>query len=174
MLVDLRNVPPEGLSLDQTVEASLLDFGDRDCRLESAVRVQGRLAAVDEGAYRLHGRLSTMVGLDCVRCLEPLTIDLREELDLVYLPQASNLAQADEEDRGLSADEMAVAFYQDEQIDLRHMVWEQIELALPMKPLCKENCRGLCPSCGVNRNDSHCECKTDELDPRWAGLKALL
>jgi hypothetical protein len=108
-----------------------------------------------------------------VRCLEPFPIELAEELDLLYLPQSSNVAPAadggsaeeeasgalaDISGRGLGREELAVSFYRDERIDLSQMIVEQIVLALPMKPLCKPDCGGLCALCGANRNLLSCDC----------------
>jgi DUF177 domain-containing protein len=78
------------------------------------------------------------------------------------------------EERSLEADELAASFYEDDRIDLGQMILEQIVLALPMKPLCKVDCRGLCPECGANRNATSCDCEIDDTDPRWATLKTLL
>jgi uncharacterized protein len=74
----------------------------------------------------------------------------------------------------LGEDELLVAFYRDDQLDLSHMAWEQIVLALPMKPLCKIDCEGLCPDCGVNRNAASCSCVQDDTDPRWQALNDLI
>jgi uncharacterized protein len=74
----------------------------------------------------------------------------------------------------LGDDELAVSFYRNDEIDLAHMIWEQIVLALPMKPVCKTDCQGLCPDCGVNRNIKTCSCVRDTVDPRWESLKSLL
>jgi uncharacterized protein len=110
-------------------------------------------------------------------------MDLAEELDLLYLPQSSNAAPAGEESdedelddlsgRGLEREELAVSFYRDERIDLSQMSVEQIVLALPMKPLCKPDCRGLCALCGANRNLVSCDCAPEDTDPRWAPLSTL-
>jgi uncharacterized protein len=75
--------------------------------------------------------------------------------------------------RGLEREELAVSFYLDERIDLSQMTVEQIVLALPMKPLCKPDCRGLCALCGANRNLASCDCAPEDTDPRWAPLKTL-
>jgi uncharacterized protein len=151
-----------------------------------------------EGVFRLRGRMSCRMELACVRCLEPFPMDLAEELDLLYLPQSSNEAPAapskpakpakkeepsakeyvgdaltELSGRGLEREELAVSFYRDERIDLSQMIVEQIVLALPMKPLCKPDCRGLCALCGANRNLVGCDCALEETDPRWAPLKTL-
>ena len=174
MRIDLKDVPAEGLAIDQIVKSSQLGFRVDELDLDEAVSIGGRIGPVEERAYRLAGRLSCALRLACVRCLEPLVVPISEELDLLYLPEEANVAQDEEQDRGLSADELAVAFYREDEIDLRQMIWEQIQLAMPMKPLCREDCLGLCAECGGNRNLVACECRGDELDPRWDGLKGLM
>ncbi len=67
-----------------------------------------------------------------------------------------------------------MTFYRDEHIDLNDLLREQFYLALPMKPLCKNDCRGICPQCGANRNLTKCDCNPHIEDPRMAGLKTLL
>jgi uncharacterized protein len=101
-------------------------------------------------------------------------MEIHQDLDLLYLPQSENVGQEDCEERELSDKDLAVGFYQDDKIDLSQMIWEQVYLALPMKPLCKEDCRGLCPQCGTNLNLSMCSCDRETVDPRLATLKTLL
>lgn len=174
-------MPPEGQAVDRSVPAGSLRLEEEDFRLDEAVELHGHVTPVEETVFRFRGKLATTLSATCVRCLEAFDLPVSEELDLLYLPQSRNVAPVvDEEtgtrdfDRGLSAEELAVAFYRDDQIDLSHLVLEQIILALPMKPLCTADCRGLCPECGANRNTSNCECVVDETDPRWAALKTLL
>jgi uncharacterized protein len=78
-----------------------------------------------------------------------------------------------EADREVTEDDLDTAFYRDGVIDLRELVREQIYLLLPMKPLCKEACAGLCPVCGTNLNTGSCDCPREWEDPRLAPLKAL-
>lgn len=174
MLLDLERVPPGGQVIDRSVDPSTLSMDSSEFRLVGAVALTGRLVRADGEAYRLQGRLSSNVEVSCVRCLEPFQSAIRETLDLVYLPQSQNVAASEDEDHGLGADELAVSFYRDEAIDLAHMIWEQIVLALPMKPVCRPDCQGLCPDCGANRNETTCSCVRDTTDPRWHALKGLL
>ncbi len=106
----------------------------------------------------------------------PFLSTIHEELDLLYLPQSKNVGAGaeKEEERELEEEDLAVSFYRDDKIDLNQMIWEQVYLALPMKPLCKDDCRGLCPQCGTNLNLSQCNCERDFVDPRLAALKSLL
>jgi len=116
----------------------------------------------------LVGRVKARVEFECDRCLQPLAVTVEPSFDLLYLPP---LGTGDEHELG--EDDLAIAFYQGDTIDVDDLVREQIELALPMSKLCREDCRGLCPECGANLNDGDCGCKDEEIDPRWAALKQL-
>jgi uncharacterized protein len=187
VFIDLDRVPLEGQAVDRTFALEPSSLAKEEFKLLTPATVSGRLEPVredDEGAsgaegvFRLRGRMACRIELACVRCLEPFPMDLAEELDLLYLAQSSNVgpkteSEVDESGRGLEPEELAVSFYRDERIDLSQMIVEQIVLALPMKPLCKADCRGLCPQCGVNRNLSSCTCAPEDTDPRWAPLRTL-
>ena len=197
MFIDLDRVPPEGQAIDRTLALEGPYTEGEEFRPLSPVVLSGQLQPIAsdegrdpgrEGVFRLQGRMFCRIELDCVRCLEPFPMELAEELDLLYLPQSANLTPAPDEGsaeedaadalaelsgRGLEREELAVSFYRDERIDLSQMIVEQIVLALPMKPLCKPDCRGLCALCGANRNVASCECAPEETDPRWAPLKTL-
>lgn len=131
----------------------------------------------DHDRFRLVGTLKTTLELTCSRCLEPFTLPVDAAFDLRYLPQGTAAApgatDADEESQGKD-DDVATTFYRDEEIDLGELLREQFYLALPMKPLCRETCRGLCPQCGVNLNTDTCSCSPRWEDPRLSGLKALI
>lgn len=180
MLVDLEKVPPEGEAIVRSVDPATLSFDTHEFRLAKPVSLNGHLAKTDEEAYRLHGDLVSAVELSCARCLEPFETDVLEALDLLYLPQSRNVASSARDDSSAEPgpipddEELAVSFYSDNKIDLAHMIWEQITLALPMKPICKPDCKGLCSGCGVNRNEATCSCAHDSTDPRWQSLRSLL
>jgi uncharacterized protein len=200
VFIDLDRVPSEGQAVDRTFALEGPYIEREEFRPLSPVALSGRLQPIAsdrggdpgrEGVFRLRGRMSCRMELACVRCLELFPINLAEELDLLYLPQSLNeapAAQTQEEPfakeyvgdeltelsgRGLESEELAVSFYRDGRIDLSQMIVEQIVLALPMKPLCKADCRGLCALCGANRNLMSCDCAPEETDPRWAPLKTL-
>ena len=123
------------------------------------------------GDYRLSGRIEGELELDCSRCLEPFRLDAGADVDLLYLPASENRGEGEVR---IEEEDLTTAFYRDEQIDLKHLVLEQFQLALPMKPLCRADCRGLCIVCGGNRNAVPCLCAPTWEDPRLAGLKGLL
>jgi uncharacterized protein len=71
-------------------------------------------------------------------------------------------------------EDVDISYYRDDRIDLNELLREQFYLALPMKPLCRDDCKGLCPQCGTNLNTGACSCATQWEDPRLAPLKGLL
>jgi uncharacterized protein len=124
----------------------------------------------DKDKFRLVGRVKTELELPCSRCLEPFRFPVDAPFDVRFLP-ASELNVAEE--REVEEDDLETSFYKDDQIDLNELLREQFYLALPMKPLCREDCKGLCPQCGINLNTGSCDCAPAWEDPRLAPLKAL-
>ena len=124
----------------------------------------------DKAQFRLAGRVETVVELVCGRCLEPFMRPVDAPFDLRYQPHTHN---AGEGEREIEEDDLSTAFYENDTIDLGQLMLEQFYLALPMKPLCREDCRGLCPICGTNVNRGACDCKREWEDPRLSVLKAL-
>lgn len=130
----------------------------------------------DEDRFRLVGTVKTTLELTCSRCLDPFPVPLDQAFDLRYLPEGSLTPRAGVGEDGveMAEDEVSVTFYRDDQIDLGDLMREQFNLALPMKPLCRPDCRGLCPQCGTNRNQAACGCRPRWEGPRLAALKAVL
>ena len=91
-------------------------------------------------------------------------------LDLLFLPGTDNVGEGE---RPVEEDDLGVSFYHDDRIDLADVIREQFYLALPMKPLCRADCKGLCPTCGSNRNRETCSCRPAWVDPRLEKLKEL-
>lgn len=129
----------------------------------------------DHDRFRLVGTVKTELELACSRCLEPFKLPVDREFDLRYLPAgAAEPETDDDEETEVEDDDVSLTFYRDEQIDLNELLREQFYLALPMKPLCSADCKGICPQCGTNRNLAACDCNPQWEDPRMAGLKTLL
>jgi uncharacterized protein len=124
----------------------------------------------DKKQFRLVGRVRTTLELPCGRCLEPFTMEVDGQFDLRYQPHVENTGEGERE---IEEDDLTTAFYERDEIDLGHLMGEQFYLSLPMKPLCRQDCRGLCPECGTNLNRGTCECKRAWEDPRLKPLKAL-
>ena len=124
----------------------------------------------DKEKFRLVGSARTELELACSRCLEPFRLPVHAEFDLRYLPASAATSAAEHE---VADDDLETSYYRDDQIDVNELLREQFYLALPMKPLCREDCKGLCPQCGTNRNTGTCDCAPVVDDPRLAPLRNL-
>ena len=128
----------------------------------------------DKDRFRVVGRLQAELEVPCSRCLDPFRLPVDLPLDLRYWPAGALDAEEPTEDRDVSEEDVDTSYYRDDVLDLNELLREQFYLALPMKPLCKEGCLGLCPECGADRNTAPCECRAAWEDPRLAPLKKLV
>lgn len=112
----------------------------------------------------------------CSRCVGPVRLDLDEDLRVTFMPP-SELPKDDEETPDedgveVTGGDLDLFPFDGEKIDLEPLMREQFVLAIPYAPLCKEDCKGLCPQCGIDRNTASCTCEKP-IDPRLAALKGL-
>ena len=178
MQFDLRQLGRHGGAsrdehLDRTFEASAFETPEEH---DDAYRVVAPVHLVmdvhkDRDTYRVTGHVETRLELECGRCLDSFQVPVDSTFELRYVPAAAN---AGEGEREVDEDDLTTAFYKDEKLDLGELMHEQFVLALPMKPLCSERCKGLCPQCGTNLNTASCDCAPAWKDPRLAALEALL
>ena len=124
----------------------------------------------DKSKFRLVGAVTTELELACSRCLDTYRLPVSVPFDLRYLPASSASTETEAQ---VEADDLGTSYYRDDEIDLNELIREQFYLALPMKPLCRDDCRGLCAQCGTNLNTSTCDCSPVWEDPRLAALKGL-
>jgi uncharacterized protein len=110
------------------------------------------------------GNVRTLLQLPCSRCLKDFTYPIDAEFDLVIAEAVSN--------DQVSVDDGIVFFAADE-ADISSIVEEAIFMAIPICSLCQEDCRGLCPECGHDKNTTSCSCQEENIDPRWEKLKNL-
>lgn len=166
--LDLRDVRGPAHLVERLFPASV--FGAEEAftvaaPVELALRVRK-----DGDKYHLLGRLATTVRRECCRCLETFDAPVAVDVDVRYLPHRVNAGEGEHE---ISDEDLSIAFYRDDEIDLGGLVREQLHLAAPMKPLCDDGCRGLCPACGADRNRETCGCDTAWRDPRFDALRPL-
>jgi uncharacterized protein len=164
MRIAVSDIPDEGLRL-QEPDAIGPVFGEDGFTLDrvdlSVTRRSGEVVVA--GAFGVTARLT------CSRCLEPLSTTVAPEVDLCLRPCPT----ARHEEVELGPDDLEIDFYREDTLDVAGLIRSEVELALPMKPLCTPECRGLCPACGANRNLTPCACDTRRTDPRLAALEAL-
>ncbi|MGH9383895.1 MAG: YceD family protein [Vicinamibacterales bacterium] len=174
MRLDLSHIRQSETSFDRRYEPDAFAGTVEDYRVTSPVVLQVAIHK-DKDRFRLVGRVQAELGIDCSRCLERFLLPVDREFDLRYLPMGGEAtARADDDEDEVADDDVSITFYRDDEIDIGELLREQFYLALPMKPLCRPDCRGICPHCGGNRNVESCECESHWEDPRLAGLKTLI
>jgi len=170
MLLDLSQMRGSHDHIDRTYDASVFERGEDLYSVAAPVRLAFDIDKTG-AQYRLVGRAGTRLRLACSRCLERYELSVDVPFDLLYMPQTANVGEGEIE---IEEDDLDAAYYRDEAIDLGQLVREQFYLAVPMKPLCTELCRGLCPECGTNLNTGSCSCRHVWNDPRLSPLRSLL
>jgi uncharacterized protein len=171
MLLDLNKLHGPREHVERTLQPSALGQDDPEYRVAAPVELVMDVAKLGTDAFEVTGWVKSRLELACSRCLEPFEIPVDASFELRYVPQSEN---AGEDEREIEEDDLTTAFYKDGVLDIGDLVREQVQLVLPMKPLCSDACRGLCPECGTNLNRSECGCAPAWEDPRLAPLKSLL
>ena len=167
-------MPSHGARVAISAERGAFGFPNADFEIVGGLRLHGRIDRLERDGFRLRAHLGGELRLECVRCLEPVPLPLDEGLDLVYLPRVAESAAPGGGERALDATDMNVSFYDDDRLELAETVWEQLHLALPVKPLCSTDCLGLCSSCGADRNRRPgCGCDENTGRSDRSGLGAL-
>ncbi len=170
MLLDLTQMRGERDRLQRTYAASAFQTADEEYDVVQPVTLSLDIRKKNR-EVTLMGTVSTVLELKCSRCVEPYSLPIDASFDLFYLPHSENRGEGEIE---IEDDDLETAFYKDDVIDLGQLMKEQFYMALPMKPLCQEGCRGLCPHCGANLNQSSCDCVSTWTDPRLDTLRSLV
>jgi len=118
----------------------------------------------------VNGHIETRAQVECDRCLQQVETPVKADFELQYI---GDNEYASSEAAELTEGDMSVSVFDGKAIDVDEIVKEQILLAVPTRMLCRPDCKGLCPDCGVDQNTTRCACGADEVDPRWAALKNL-
>ena len=176
LIIDIPQIPPEGLDVDEALDPAALHLEDEGDLSFDGGHLRGRVEIVDGANVHVRGQMEGHLTVDCGRCLEPYSVDLQQALDLFYLPRVANRPEEEEEDVQLDDHDVVVGYYEGKKLDLGEVVREQIFLTLPLKRLCREDCQGICPTCGKNRNADRCACPAPEepRDPRLEALRKLV
>jgi uncharacterized protein len=177
MFFSIQALERHHVDFDQQFPPGAIDLGTELRQTEPLV-TSGRADLVEEHHgrrgliqdIRLVGSLQTRVELACARCLEPVSVPLERSFDLLHRPQGSD---AGVEEAAVGPSEIDIGYYRGDGLDLEEVLREQVLLAVPLREICREDCRGLCPFCGKNLNQETCRCRAPQPDPRWAGLEDI-
>ena len=162
MRIRVSDIQEDGLMVDHVTAVG--SFSDPAWRLD-AVSLRVLREHVD---VLVSGEVLATVPQLCGRCLEPFPADVRAAVDVRLIPRPATADNVE-----LAPDDLDVDFYRNDELDLGALVEAETTLALPMKPLCRDDCRGLCPVCGGNRNVVPCTCSERAPEPRLTVLKDL-
>ena len=177
MFIDVHELEFHPIDLGGKFEAEAIGLGP-EVRQTEPLTASGRAELLEEHHgirggkiqdIRLVGKLSTRVERYCDRCLEPVQFPVNRSFDLLYRPQGIDAGQ---EEQSVTTVEAEIGYYSGDGLLLEDALREQVLLALPMKTVCREECRGLCPRCGRNLNLETCSCPAST-DTHWGALGEL-
>lgn len=170
LTIKVSIIPEEGMERDWTIPPEAFAEGKHPLPVSGPVALHGKLYKTGEIVY-LDGEISGALELTCSRCLKKFESRFDGEVSSVYMP--SHGMDIEEREVELTAEDMDAQLYQGEAISLFEPVRDQIALSIPISPLCDEKCKGLCPVCGANLNETECGCELKTEDPRFAALKNI-
>ena len=165
MRVRIQDIPEEGLEVQETATPEALDLSPQE--VVGGVRYRAQIFR-DGETLLVEGDLETLLQLQCSRCLEVFRLPAHVHFSCREEP--AWMVPQEEEEVELHREDLDVGYYQGDSLELLELIREQVLLAIPMRPLCREDCLGLCPQCGQNWNQGRCDCRTEQVDPRWAAL----
>ena len=169
--VDLKDLVDEKVSLEGSFEPGDIDFS-RDNIRQAAALDWSATAERAGSEIRINGSLKTTVEMMCSRCLEPARQDINKSFDL-FFRQRDELMFDEDQEIALTEKDTQTAFFTGTQLAIGEILHEQVLLAIPMKALCRVDCKGLCPNCGMNLNSGKCNCQMDKFSPHMDMLLEL-
>ena len=176
LTVHVDQVPIEGLSRECELDPSWFSLppeahtDGESFDVAEPIRVSFLLERSGRD-FRTTLTVSTKARVNCSRCLNDFLFDVNARTQFTFCRILKD--EPVEKEIELDLEDMESGLLTGDEIDLSELVYEQIVLSIPIKPLCKEGCKGLCPMCGADRNVEDCKCKADRTDPRWDALKKL-
>jgi uncharacterized protein len=171
MFFHVRDLALRAGRFDVELPPGGVEFFDPKLRQVGPLKAVGTVELVTEslGEIRVKGHLTVLMEADCDRCLEPARGPVDSDFELYYRPVAEGYG----EEVAIDQSEAEMGFYEGDGVELNDALREYILLALPMQRVCNDNCKGICPVCGQNRNQKDCGCHSEAVDDRWAALKQL-
>jgi uncharacterized protein len=167
----VRDLEVRARPFDVELPPGAIEYPDLKIRQGGPLKAAGQVELVIGalGEVRVKGHLTVAMEADCDRCLESAKFPVDSDFELYYRPVTSEY----QEETAIDAGEAEMGFYEGDGVELNDVLREYVLLALPMQRLCSENCKGICPVCGQNRNQKECACRAAQVDDRWAALKEL-
>jgi uncharacterized protein len=167
MRIELENLEGGKGDFAHVYQPDELNPVDERVRLTKPAAINGKIRLSGNDVF-VNGHLDTQAQVECDRCLQLVEVPVNADFELEYITGSDYESSEAAE---LTEAEMSVSVFDGEAIDVDEIVKEQILLAVPTRMLCREDCKGICPECGIDRNTGQCNCVKEDVDPRWAALK---
>ncbi len=171
MFFHIRELELKARNFDVTLEPGAIEFLDAKLRQTGPLKASGVAELVIDllGEIRVKGHVTVPMESECDRCLEPAACPVDADFELYYRPVAEGYG----EEKVIDDGEAEMGFYEGDGVELNDVLREFVLLALPMQRVCREDCKGICPQCGQNRNLKECACPRAAADDRWAALEKV-
>jgi len=168
MIINVDKLPQKGLKVSRNYEFSSEGLVEESAVFLQSVQAELIVKKAGEDIF-IKGNITTLISFVCSRCIIPFEFPVDSKFDLVYLP-----GELDVMKDHLEGDDINELYYYENKIDIREVILEQLNLSFPAKPLCSENCAGICPVCGKIISSSKCACVKRISDPRLDKLKMFI
>ncbi len=169
MRIELDKLEEHGGKFERVYDTNELPLDDPEVRLVEPAAVSA-IVRREGSEVALRGRLHAKLEVVCGRCLQPVELPISADFTERFVRAVSWVA---EEQHELQAEDLDISVFDGEGIELDDLVREELLLAVPVNVICRDDCKGLCPICGIDRNLGKCQCEVDEVDSRWQKLKEL-
>jgi uncharacterized protein len=172
MFLSVKEMELRKIRFDETFEPGQIEFASENLEQATPLHAVGSAELLKHtgGELRIQGRYTVDLSAPCDRCLVEARFPLNAGFDLFYRPMK---AIARNEEVEIDEGEAEIGFYEHSGLELEDILREQVLLALPMQRVCREACKGICPVCGKNRNETGCDCHIEPTDDRWGALRNL-
>lgn len=165
MILKIADIGPGGTEIDFSEKIAVEGEPGRE------LPVKARLKAFKDGeSVFISGNINADIIVQCSRCLKEFSSDIDIGVNVTCMPE--DKAEMDDK-RELSVEEFDISYYSSDAIDIDSLISEHISVSMPIKPLCSDECKGLCIQCGTNLNERQCYCTQEVIDERWMKLKKL-
>lgn len=156
----------ETIEFEGNLQYEGFNLNGRKIEILEPIEYKGQVFKVD-GDKVIHVDIDFIYGESCNRCLNPTENKVRTLLFGKLMEGRKDFESMESEDDSYEN----ILYYENSSLNLHEYIIEQVSLSLPMKTICKDNCKGLCPKCGIDLNKSQCDCNHEDIDPRLEKLK---
>ncbi len=153
MIISVNKISDKGYALNDSIDLDNSHLIEEGSFFLESVDYQVLLKRQDQ-RIQAQGNIQTAISLVCVRCLEQFELKIHSRFDIILFPKEL----VEPHSTALDEDDLEYIFFENDQIDLEKILVEQVNLFIPFKPVCRADCKGICPGCGANLNRGACPC----------------